>query len=73
MSIRLKKLLGTVVFVIATTVYFLLAISIAMARLPGTSTAVQLLFYACTTVLWFVFAALLIRWMQKPPRSSIRP
>jgi hypothetical protein len=67
MSGRSKKLLGTMIFVVLTTLYFLFAISVAMARLPGTSTAIQLLFYACATALWFFFAAVLIRWMQKPP------
>jgi hypothetical protein len=27
---------------------------------------VQLLFYLVTTLIWFFFSALLIRWMQKP-------
>ncbi len=67
MSARSKKLLGTMIFVVSTTFYFLFAISVAIARLPGSSTAVQLLFYAGATAIWFFFAAILIRWMQTPP------
>jgi hypothetical protein len=66
MSTRLKKLAGTVVFVVGTACYLLFAISIAVVRLPGTSIGIQLLFYLVTTLIWLFFAGLLIRWMQKP-------
>jgi uncharacterized protein DUF2842 len=66
MNIRQRKLVGTVIFVAGSVFYFFLAITIAIARLPGTSLGAQLLFYLVTTLIWFFFSALLIRWMQKP-------
>ena len=66
MNIRQRKLLGTAIFVAGSVFYFFLAITIAIARLPGTSLGAQLLFYLVTTLIWFFFSALLIRWMQKP-------
>lgn len=71
MHVRLRKFIGTLIFVAVSTVYFLIAISVAIARLPGTSVGVQLLFYAGATVIWFGFSAVLIAWMQKP--SSPHP
>ncbi len=66
MNIRQRKLVGTAIFVAASTLYFFVAITIAIARLPGTPMGVQLLFYLITTLIWVFFSALLIRWMQKP-------
>jgi len=74
MNIRQRKLTGTVIFVAGSVFYFFLAITIAIARLPGTSLGVQLLFYLVTTLIWFFFSALLIRWMQKPdPKQTSTP
>ncbi len=66
MNIRQRKLAGTVIFVTGSACYFFFVITIAIARLPGTPMWVQLLFYLVTTLIWFFFSALLIRWMQKP-------
>lgn len=54
------------IFVAGSVFYFLFTISIAIARLPGTSMATQLLFYLVITLIWVFFSAILIRWMQKP-------
>ena len=71
MNIRQRKLIGTVIFVAGSVFYFLVAITIAIARLPGTPMSVQLLFYLVITLIWLFFSALLIRWMQKPdPKQS---
>ena len=66
MNIRQRKLIGTVIFVAGSTFYFFFAITVAIARLPGTSMGVQLLFYLVTTLIWLFFSGLLVRWMQKP-------
>jgi hypothetical protein len=70
LNIRIRKLIGTIAFVAGTTLYFLLAISIAIARLPGTPLGTQLLFYFGSTIVWLLWAGLLIRWMQKPGASA---
>jgi hypothetical protein len=71
MNIRQRKLIGTVIFVAGSVFYFLVAITIAIARLPGTPMSVQLLFYLVITLIWFFFSALLIRWMQKPDPKQL--
>jgi len=68
MNVRIRKLVGTVLFAAGSALYFLLAISIAIARLPGTALSVHLLFYFASTLIWVFFGAILIRWMQSPPR-----
>ena len=70
MNIRQRKLIGTAILVAGSVSYFFVAITIAIARLPGTPMGVQLLFYLVITLIWLFFSALLIRWMQKPdPRQ----
>jgi len=66
MNSRLKKLVGTAIFVAGSASYFFFAITVALARLPGTPMSTQLLFYLVTTLIWLVFAGILVRWMQKP-------
>ena len=68
MSIRLRKLIGTIVLVVFVIVYALFAMSIAATRLPGTSHLVQALYYAVAGLLWVVPAGLLIKWMGRPER-----
>jgi Protein of unknown function (DUF2842) len=70
MNSRAKKLIGTAVFVAGTSFYFFFAITVAMARLPGTPMSTQLLFYLVTTLIWLFFAGILVRWMQMPPRQN---
>jgi len=67
MNSRLKKLVGTIVFVAGTTSYFFFCMTVALARLPGTPMGTQLLFYLIIILIWLFFAGLLVRWMQKPP------
>lgn len=66
MTIRTRKLIGTLLFVAFSITYFLFTISVALARLPGTAIGTQLLFYVVSIVPWFVMSAIIIRWMQKP-------
>ena len=70
MTSRLKKLIGTVIFVVGSVLYFFFMITVAIARLPGTPLYVHLLFYFVITVIWVFFSGLLIRWMQAPGRGQ---
>ena len=56
MNIRGKKLIGTAILVSGSVFYFLFTISVALARLPGTSIGVQLLFYLVITLIWVFFS-----------------
>lgn len=67
---RARKLIGTVLLVAFIIVYSLTAMTIAAAKLPGTSGLVQLIYYAVAGLLWAVPAAGLIWWMQKPDASE---
>ena len=67
---RLRKLIGTVVLVVFIIVYSLTAMTIAAAKLPGTSGLVQLVYYAVAGLMWAAPAAGLIWWMQKPDRVA---
>jgi hypothetical protein len=69
MNSRTRKLIGTTIFVAGSLCYFFFAITVAVARLPGTTIGTQLLFYLITTLIWLFFAGILVRWMQKPGRA----
>jgi hypothetical protein len=66
MTIRTRKLIGTMIFVLGSVSYFFFMITVAVARLPGTTMGTQLLFYLVITLIWLFFAGILVRWMQKP-------
>ena len=66
MTIRTRKLIGTMIFVLGSVSYFFFMITVAVARLPGTTMGTQLLFYLAITLIWLFFAGILVRWMQKP-------
>ena len=66
MTIRTRKLIGTMIFVLGSVSYFFFMITVAVARLPGTTMGAQLLFYLVITLVWLFFAGILVRWMQKP-------
>ena len=68
---RLRKLIGTIVLVLFVTIYALSAMTIAAAKLPGTSGWVQLGFYAIAGLAWVIPAAALVYWMQKPDRTAV--
>jgi len=71
MNPRLRKLIGVIIFVAGSLFYFLFTISIALARLPGTTIWTQLLFYLVITVIWVLWAGVLIKWMLKPRPGEV--
>lgn len=66
MPVRLKKLIGTIFTVVFLTFYCLMVMVLAVRLLPGTSGAIQLLFYAVFGLLWVIPVGLVIRWAQRP-------
>jgi hypothetical protein len=72
MSQRLRKLIGTAILAVFVPFYALTAMSIAGARLPGTSLLTQTIFYAVGGLIWIIPAGLIILWMQRPDRASDR-
>jgi hypothetical protein len=65
----LRKLIGTIVLVVFITFYALTAMTIAAAKLPGTSGLVQLLYFAVAGLIWVIPAGLIITWMAKPRKT----
>jgi hypothetical protein len=66
---RLRKLVGTIVLVVFVSVYALTVMTLAAARLPGTSAWTQLAFFLVAGLLWVIPAAGLIYWMQRSEKT----
>lgn len=64
MSVRLRKLIGSIALIVYSLAFYWFAISIALARLPGVATGWHLVFYFFTVVIWFLPAAVIVRWIQ---------
>jgi hypothetical protein len=70
MSIRLKKLIGTVLLVALVVIYALVATAVAVARLAESGPVVHLAFFVLTGVLWILPAMGIIKWLMVPPRPK---
>ncbi len=70
MPLRLKKLIGTILLVVFVSVYALTAMTLAAAKLPGTSGLTQLVFFVVAGTIWVIPAAALIAWMQRPTKPN---
>jgi len=67
---RLRKLVGSVILVVFVCLYALAAMTIASAKLPGTSAFTQLAYFVVAGLLWVIPAGALIAWMAKPRRKQ---
>jgi hypothetical protein len=72
MSIRLRKLIGTVTLLILVTAWALLAMALAQSVLTSINGFVAALFYIVAGLGWVLPAMPLVRWMSRPdnPLSS---
>jgi hypothetical protein len=66
MTMRARKLVGTVALLVFLAVYALLTMLVAVVLQVNGNKVVELLFYIIGGMAWVVPAALLVRWMQKP-------
>jgi hypothetical protein len=66
MSIRTRKLIGTVGLLALVTAWALLAMALAQIILPSASGLVAFLYYAIAGLGWVLPAMPLIAWMQRP-------
>ena len=66
---RVRKFIGAVVLAVFVPFYALTAMTVAAAKLPGTSGLTQTLFYAIAGLLWVIPAGFVITWMQRPDRG----
>jgi hypothetical protein len=66
MSIRTRKLIGTILLLLFVAVYALLAMLVAIVLQVNASKVVELAFYVVAGLAWVIPAGILIRWMQRP-------
>jgi hypothetical protein len=63
---RSRKLIGTIVLLLALAVYATIAAVIGSGRIARAPQWVQFAFFLTTGLAWVIPAGLLIRWMQRP-------
>ncbi len=66
MSVRLRKLVGSVLLVALVVVYALLATIVAVAQLAESSPLTHFAFFLLSGLLWILPAMGIIRWMLRP-------
>lgn len=66
MTIRTRKLVGTIALLVFLGLYALLAMLVAVVLQVNDSKAVELAYFAIAGLLWVLPAALLIKWMAQP-------
>ena len=66
MTMRTRKLVGTILLMVMITIYALLAMVVAVIlEVNTTSKLVELVYYAVAGLLWVLPAAWIIRWMSQ--------
>ncbi len=74
MTIRTRKLVGTVVLMVFLAIYALLALAAAIVlQVNEASKLLELAYYCVAGLLWIIPAGLVIRWMgrpDEPPRGA---
>jgi peptidoglycan/LPS O-acetylase OafA/YrhL len=72
MTMRTRKLIGTVLLLLLILVYALLAVAAAVIlQMQNANKAVELLYYVVAGTLWVIPAGAIIWWMQRPDRPGI--
>ncbi len=66
MSIRTRKLIGTVLLLAFIALYALVVMAVAIVLQVHDSKWIELAFYIVGGLAWVVPAALLVRWMVRP-------
>ena len=65
---RARKLIGAILLVVFVSLYALTAMTIAVAKLPGASGLVQLVYFLVAGLIWVLPAGALIFWMGRPDK-----
>lgn len=66
MTIRTRKLVGTIVLLVFLVVYALIAMFAAVILQVNASKLVEVAYYAIAGMAWAIPAAFVIRWMARP-------
>ena len=70
MTLRTRKLVGTVALLVFLAVYAFLAMLVAVAIQVVGSKVGELLFLVVAGLAWVLPAGWLVRWMQKPDQAA---
>jgi len=66
MTMRARKLIGTILLLILIAVYSLGAMAVAMVlQMHSGNKIIELIYYLVAGTLWVIPAAVIIKWMQK--------
>lgn len=65
MSVRIRKLIGTVALLVFLVLYTWIAVVIGSGRITEAHGLAQLAYFLVAGLLWVVPAGFLIRWMQR--------
>ena len=71
MTIRIRKLIGTVALLVLVAAWSLLAMALAQSVLTDINGFVATIYYVVAGLGWVLPAMLLVRWMAKP--DEIKP
>ena len=73
MTIRTRKLVGTVALLLFLAVYALAVMLLAVVLQVNNSKLIELAFYIVGGLAWVWPAALLVNWMQRVDRAAVEP
>jgi hypothetical protein len=68
MSIRTRKLFGTIALILLATCWALLAMALAQSALTSINGWVALIYYVVAGVGWVLPAMPIVKWMSRPDR-----
>jgi Protein of unknown function (DUF2842) len=66
MTVRIRKLIGTVGLLVFLVLYTWVAVAIGAGRITEAAAHWQFAYFLVAGLLWVIPAGLLIRWMQRP-------
>lgn len=69
MSMRVRKLIGTVVMLVFIITYALFAMAVAEGRITEAPKLVQTVAYIALGLIWIIPMMPLVRWMAKPDKQ----
>ena len=70
MTIRQRKLAGTIALLVFLAVYALAAMLVAVVLQVNASKTVELFYYVVAGLAWVIPAGAIIKWMQKPDEPA---
>ena len=70
LSVRSKKLIGTVVTLIWLAVYALLAMAVGIRVLPHAAGLAEFIYYAVAGMAWIIPIGLMFPWMSREPKKQ---